>query len=326
MNEYDSGVGGRLIKAFENNAAAHAYIVSGEKAHIPSLLRQCAAVVLCPSHAEDNCAVCRKVIDGSHQDWISLPSDKAKNKITADDVAYLVGESVKRPVDKGDVRVFTLDASLSAAGAGSAVWQNKLLKTLEEPLEGIYLFIGVTDPDSLLRTVVSRCQVITESKMSAAEVRGILIERGYDADWAETAAAMSGGNVDNAEKLLADPAVFEAYRTAEEMLVGMTSTKVALRYVAEAAALKEKTVDFLAFASLLLRESVAARLCPSLCLLPSKKVCAAQIGANYSIQAAEACVELLNAAKKRLDDGGNITAVLDNLTISMLEVKYRCRI
>ena len=325
--KFDVNVGQYLTRAFAENRAAHAYVVVGEKQYLPELLTECAIVAMCPSHTYDGCETCKKVLDYTHQDVMRLPQDTAKNRLTVSDVAYLVEESYKKRVDdSASARVFLIDASNSVSGVGSELWQNKLLKTLEEPTENVYVFVGVTDVEGLLPTVRSRCQVLKQTVLSVAEVRSALVNKGYEVGACEMAAAMSGGSIQTGERLIANPAVFAAYENAISVAEQMTSTKNALRFASAILASKETVPDCLGFLTVLLRESIVYRLEPSLCLLPKMKNTTKAICANYTLDAAEGAIELINAAKRKLDAGGNVTVIVDGLLNSILEMRYQCRL
>ena len=325
MMPFDRNIGQYLVDAFKEGRAAHAYIVVGEKQHLPNLLRECAIVTMCLSHVGDDCEACKKVIESAHQDVIYLPLDTQKNRLTVTDMAYLVEESYKRPVDNSSQRVFLIDASNSIAGVGSELWQNKLLKTLEEPEDNVYIFVGVTDAEGLLPTVRSRCQILKQVKLSVSEVRDALQEKSFNLVSCEKAAAMSGGSIQTGERILSNPAIFEAYKTAERIATEMTSTKNALRYASEILANRDYIYDCLGFLTVLLRESVVYRLAPELIIMPRLKNTIDQICANYTLAAAQSCIEKINEAKKRLDDNGNVTVVIDQLLNGILEIRYKCR-
>ena len=326
MTTRDKNVGQYLAEAFENGHAAHAYIVAGEKQYIGSLLKECAMVTMCHNHIGDDCDACKKVRLGEHLDVISLPADSGKNRLTTADMAYLVEESYRRPVDYDSAqRVFLLDATDSVSGVGCELWQNKLLKTLEEPVEGVYIFIGVTDAETLLPTVRSRCQLLKQTKLSVQEVKQALQSRSFDITACEMAAAMSGGSVQMGERLLGNRSVFEAYRLAISIATEMSSTKVALKYASEMLAKRDYLPDCLGFLTVLLRESIVYRLAPQLCLLPRLQNTIDIICSNYTLAAAEDCIEKINLSKKRLDDGANVTVVVDQLLNTILETRYLCR-
>ena len=322
---FDKNVGGYLATAFAEGRAVHAYIVVGEKQYMASLLKECAIVTMCINHVGDNCETCKKVADGAHQDVIRLPLDQSKTRLSVADMSYLVEESYKRPVDDGERRVFLIDASSSASGIGSELWQNKLLKTLEEPTPNVYIYIGVTDAEALLPTVRSRCQLLKQTKLTVEQVRLALQEKSFNLVSCEMAAAMSGGSVNTGERILANPAIFDAYNTAINVATQMTSTKNALKFASEMLSNKDYIYDCLGFLTTLLRESIVYRLQPSLCVLPHLHDTIAQICSYYTLDACEICIEKINLAKRRLDDNGNVTVVVDQLLNTILEIRYRCR-
>ena len=325
MSTFDRNVGQHLATAFKEGHAVHAYIVVGEKQYLQSLLKECAIVTMCENHIGDDCESCKKVYDFSHQDVIRLPLDQTKTRLSVADMAYLVEESYKRPVDVSAQRVFLVDASNSTSGVGSELWQNKLLKTLEEPVENVYIFVGVTDAEALLPTVRSRCQILKQTKLTFEEVRQALLEKSFNLTSCEMAAAMSGGSVNTGERILNNPAIFDAYNCAIRIATEMTSTKNALRYASEMLSNRDYVYDCLGFLTTLLRESIVYRLEPSLCMLPHLKDTIDQICSYYTLTACELCIEKINSAKKRLDDNGNVTVVVDQLLNTILEIRYRCR-
>lgn len=319
----DVNVGGYLAQAFASHTAAHAYIVVGERPHLAQLLAQCAQVVMCNAHIGcGSCDNCVKVAHNSHQDVISIPTDTSKNRITVADVAYLVDEAYKRPVDNSQNRVFLINAVDSVTGVGCEIWQNKLLKTLEEPSSGVYIFIAVADAESLLPTVRSRCQVLRQSKSTLDTVYKRLLSCGYEPTACQMVAAVSGGSVSAAERLIANPQVLAAYNLALDTAQNMTSTKNALAYASRIAAAKDNFVDFLQFYTLLLRESIVYRLAPSLCRLPLLAQSIETICSNYTLPAAEDSIARIAEAKRQLDNSANFNVTVDCLLVDLLQLRY----
>lgn len=325
MTKLDKNVGGFLQQAFANNCAVHAYVVVGDKQNMPSLLKQCALVTMCHNHVGCNCEACNKVQNNTHQDVICVPQDREKNRLTVDDINLVVSESMKCTVDNSSCRVFLIDATNSLAGIGCETWQNKLLKTLEEPTEGIFLFVGVTDVEALLPTIRSRCQILKQSSFGVEQLQAHLASLGYNDKTAQIASAMAGGSLQTAESIASNSVLFDVFERALDMAQNMVSTKNAVKYVSQMMEYKQHVNQYLGFLCVLFRESVVYRLAPSLCLLPSLQQQIENICANYTLQAAQVCVEKLNQAKKRLDEQGNLAVVLDDLASSLLEVKFRCR-
>lgn len=326
MVNVDKNVGGYLQKVFAEGRAGHAYIVVGEKQHMAELLAQCAMAVMSPTHVDDGSEICRRVASGQHQDVICLPKDKGKNRLTVADINLLVEESFKKPVDDSSVaRVFLVDGCNSVSGIGSDVWQNKLLKTLEEPTEGVYIFVGVTDSEALLPTVRSRCQVLRRESNTVAQVCQELRKDGFDLRTCQIAASLSSGSVAEGRLILNNPAVVNAAERAILFARDMTGTKNALRFVAPVVQNKDTVQEFLKFLQIVFRESIVARVLPSLCLLTDMSDEIQTVSANYTIEACRAAIDKVNVAKRALDGGANLQVTIDELASAILEVKYRCR-
>jgi DNA polymerase-3 subunit delta' len=73
---------------------------------------------------------------------------------------------------------------------------NALLKTLEEPPPHVVLALIALEAESLLPTIVSRCQLITLRPLSVEAVRDALIERwGVDSRRADNLAHLASGRL-----------------------------------------------------------------------------------------------------------------------------------
>jgi len=89
---------------------------------------------------------------------------------------------------------------------------NAFLKTLEEPPPYVILLVTVDAPESLLPTIVSRCEVLRLRPLKIEEVQRELESRGTECSQASLIAHISGGRPGYAFRLLADPSLLE-FRT-----------------------------------------------------------------------------------------------------------------
>jgi DNA polymerase-3 subunit delta' len=78
---------------------------------------------------------------------------------------------------------------------------NRLLKTLEEPPGRTVFVLTTSIPDEVLPTIRSRCQRIDFEPVAAAQLATVLLHDGVDADAAQLAAALSGGQLARARAL-----------------------------------------------------------------------------------------------------------------------------
>ncbi len=82
---------------------------------------------------------------------------------------------------------------------------NAFLKTLEEPHENITIILTTSKPETLLPTIVSRCQQVQCEPLSAAEIARFLIDKyNVEAEKAETAAHFARGSLSRAADMLDD--------------------------------------------------------------------------------------------------------------------------
>jgi DNA polymerase-3 subunit delta' len=145
------------------------------------------------------CLACRKIAAGNHPDVRLF--DEEGTSIKIEQIRALQRELALSPVE-GRWRVAILTdferATLQAA--------NALLKTLEEPARRVVLILTTGEPDQLLPTIVSRCQVLPLRPLSYEQVRDALIERwGGEEAQAELLARLSGGRLGWAVAALTEP-------------------------------------------------------------------------------------------------------------------------
>ena len=128
-----------------------------------------------------DCRSCHKVASGNHPDVRILDAPGQTLKI--DQVRELQREMSLSPYE-GRWRVAVLcdfeRATMEAA--------NALLKTLEEPPGYVALLLTATQPDLLLPTIVSRCQLLSLRALPINQVREALVSQwGVDTTQAEAA-------------------------------------------------------------------------------------------------------------------------------------------
>ena len=185
-----------------------ALILFPDAAHLRALLKECAKAFFL---AEEGSRTALLIEKESFPDCLFFP--QAGAKLTVDDAARILEESLLRPVE-GEKKLFVLDAFHTAG----ALVQNKLLKVLEEPPEGVSFLLGAAQEHAVLPTVLSRTEKFREPPFAEESVLKALY-RMYPAEkGAERAAAASGGILSQAERLLAGGG--ESFRRAEEFLLG----------------------------------------------------------------------------------------------------------
>ena len=84
--------------------------------------------------------------------------------------------------------------------------QNAFLKTLEEPNPKVLLLLTVNDPENVLPTISSRCELLRLRPMAVNDLAEILMkENGLSDDKAQLIAHISTGRVGYAKQMADDP-------------------------------------------------------------------------------------------------------------------------
>lgn len=200
-------------------------------------LKECAKAFF---GAEEGSRVCRLIEAETFSDVFFFPAEGGK--MTVDDAAKIIDECALRPTE-GDRKLFVLDAFDGAA----VLVQNKLLKVLEEPPEGVYFLLGACHESAVLPTVLSRAEKFSVPPFSEKAIEEAL-RRGHAGETGiREAAAAGGGLYSVAESLLADGG--EEFLLAERFLADEETEKLC-RMLGER---KEKTGFFSAL-ELVLRD------------------------------------------------------------------------
>ena len=166
---------------------SHAYLLLGAPQIGKSTLAQAfAKALLCTGAGArpcQRCRACQLVARDAHPDLhLFQPRKKLPNKdeevvdridgsILRAQADLLVHEAALRPVE-GRYRILLIQDAHRA----NEVFQNKVLKTLEEPPPNTILLLTALDRSSLLPTIVSRCQVLDLRPLDVATVEQALRE------------------------------------------------------------------------------------------------------------------------------------------------------
>lgn len=165
----------------QSNRLSHAYMLHfADQSNLRAALKIFAAEFFAAG------GVLKSRIDGeSYADLTVYPAEG--KKISVDGISEIIENSALRPVE-GDKKLYIITGFDSA----SALVQNKLLKTLEEPLSGIYFLLGVTTLAPVLDTVKSRVKMLEIPPFTADQVFEALERQGANPENRAAAASCNG--------------------------------------------------------------------------------------------------------------------------------------
>ncbi len=141
------------------------------------------------------CRTCRQIAQGNHPDFVSLAPDGQFIKIAQ---VREVTRSLRFPPIDATARVILIDEADRLHEAAA----NALLKTLEEPAPRNVFLLMTSQPNAVLVTIRSRCQMVRFTALSRELVAAWLIrEKSLDPETADELAAMSEGSLSAADAL-----------------------------------------------------------------------------------------------------------------------------
>ena len=192
-----------LTAALKRGRVGHAYLFSGPRGVGKTTTARLVAMAVNCEREDKPCGECESCLlvrRGNHPDVTEL--DAASNN-SVEDVRDL-REKVRLTSMRGGRRVWVLDEAHMLSRAAS----NALLKTLEEPPEGLVFVLATTEPEKLPPTILSRCQHFRFRRLSEDEICGKLVqlcsEAGVEAEAGalELVARAADGAMRDGESLL----------------------------------------------------------------------------------------------------------------------------
>ncbi len=201
-----------LLAARARGRMSHFYLISGPKGSGKRTLADLIAMAMVCPEAQGPCGVCRhcrKILNGTHPDYITI-DDPSKKTVTVDLIREARADLFIRP-NEADRKIYLFPRAQDMGIPG----QNALLKVLEEPPPyGVFLLL-TENPEMLLPTVRSRC---VELKLRALPEELLKAQLRREFPQAETelltgAVFRSGGYLGQARELLGGGGLSENARS-----------------------------------------------------------------------------------------------------------------
>lgn len=172
------------------------------------------------------CRACQWIARMQHPDLAVIQSDPPGSMLKVEQIRELQHSLALAPYE-ARYRVALLlrfeEANLSAA--------NALLKTLEEPAPQVILVLTAENTETLLPTIVSRCEVLRLRPLPVEQVRqGLEIHWGLVPAQAQLLAHISGGRPGYALRLHHEPEQMEHRRAWLEDITQLLSARRAERF------------------------------------------------------------------------------------------------
>ena len=193
--------------------ASHAYLLHGPPGSGRSEVAELVATALLSEGSErtDNAD---RVKNRTHPDLTWITPEGANGEVLVDDVRDKIIAAVPMTPFESRHRVFVIEGA-DRMNDSSA---NAFLKTLEEPPHYAHLFLIADSLDSVMPTIVSRCQSVRFSPPTPAALAEMLVRNGVEPDLANECSLLADGNGERALTLASPHGI--AIRDAGEAMAG----------------------------------------------------------------------------------------------------------
>lgn len=199
-----------LKKHVIHGTTRHAYLFCGP----PGLGRRTLALrfaqaLNCTTPSEPGipcgqCRDCKQIESMAHADLTVIQADAEGGTLKVDQIR----DSRKTLILKPYMSQFRVALFLRFQEANDNA-ANALLKTLEEAPSYAVLILTADNPEQLLPTIVSRCEVLRLRPLAIDDIRKDLESRGVDKERARLIAHISGGRPGYARRLVEDDALLD---------------------------------------------------------------------------------------------------------------------
>ncbi len=156
------------MRSLQNKHLSHAYLISGNPGTpLLEVAKYLAKSILCDEPdplACNNCITCLRIDDNNYPDFIVL--DGSKSIIKKDEVGNIETQFEKTAFESKGIMIYIIH--LVENMRVEAV--NSILKFLEEPNSEIYAFLTTNNENSVLPTIISRCQLLRLKLVDRKEV------------------------------------------------------------------------------------------------------------------------------------------------------------
>lgn len=297
----------RFSKSVSKNALSHAHLIIGEDGIGKSLLAEEFAYKILNIEKRKE-----------HIDIVNYKSDKASFGV--DLVRSIIEEANKKPYE-GDKKVIIIHNGEKLTVAA----QNALLKTIEEPLLGVFIIILSSNIDSILETIRSRCQIHRLAPLSKEEI-SLYINSHYkeiDKDLYKTLIYFSEGIPGRVDKFMKDSVFKEIRNTVIAMLkdIGRGTLGIPIKYSDKLSSMKGNEEEILETITVFARDSIVYKeIENNLSIINGDKIeDIREIANNLSYKKLNRIIKLVNEARNNLKSNTNLWLTLDSMLISILE-------
>lgn len=303
----------RLVSQRNDGALSHAYlVVFDDPVHTKTVLKEMAKAVLFADEngfgeydSPEQERIARLIDTDNYADCLVYP--KNEKRLNVEECDRIVEECFVHAVE-GEKKIILIDRFDEALPTA----QNKLLKVLEEPHDGVLFLLSARTIYPVLQTVVSRTQKLEIPPFSIEEV-GACLKRNQKKDQTmqeiELVSALSCGSVGTAEGLLNAG----YYKTLLEEAFSLCLADLErLPVAAKKAGATQNKKELIALLRLIFRDAAILKLgVQKHLLLQPEKARVKEVAKRYSHAALLLAQDKFSAAEKEMAFNANFAQCIE---------------
>ncbi|MBQ9143036.1 MAG: DNA polymerase III subunit delta, partial [Lachnospiraceae bacterium] len=309
--------------ALSTGKVSHAYIINGEKssgkefiAKIFAMALQCEADGVEPCN---ECRSCKQTLSKNQPDIIYVTHEKP-NTVSVDDIRAQVNNDVGIKPYSSKYKIYIINEAEKMTQQA----QNAILKTLEEPPAYAVIILLVSNINTLLPTILSRCVTLNMKPVRDELVKKFLMEEMRVPDYkADVCVAFARGNVGKA-KLLAASEEFENIKAEAISLLKYIKEMEMQEIIAAIKKINEYKLeiqDYFDIIAIWYRDVLLFKATNDANALIFREEIQTirRAAGRSSYEGIERVINALSTAKKRLDANVNFDLVMELLLLEIQE-------
>lgn len=215
----------QLDRSIANARVGHAYLFSGPSAiGKTTLALRMSQRLNCQRETKPcgECRACVKIMQRSHPDLLIVEAERVGGTLKIDQIRDLQRSLALAPYE-AQYKI----AILRRFHEANAATQNAILKTLEEPAPQVVIILTIEEPDRILPTIFSRCQVLNLRPLPLATVYDALQTMKHEKTdkEIELITQLSGGRIGWAVQAVVDSDALVERNEAIEFLLRLLNLK-----------------------------------------------------------------------------------------------------
>lgn len=288
------------------NRLAHSYmVISEDNITLNSFISVMLQVIYCKSH--NACGECLECIRLEHNNNPNVYLLDKEGTIKVDDIKELISDTCISAVEN-NYKVYVIKHAENMNEAA----QNKLLKTLEEPNQGVIIILSVSSESAMLQTIKSRVKKIYLNVWDNQNIAKELTKIDTNFQNIDLAVKFSKGNLTKAKSLLSDDKFKNCYLLMNKLLTEYSGTAVMAQYLNYLGGTK----DEIAYSLSILEGIISGSINDIVAKVDTP------LTSSYSIATLANIADLIVETNKRLNSNCNTQAVCSNFLLKLAEIKY----